>query len=89
MHAAYEPVSSLQRNVSEPDGVVSSLPLNPKLAAVSVVPEAGLEVIVAVGAVVSAGAEIVHVAVAGEASTLPAASVARTLKVCEPTARPL
>ena len=30
---------------------------------------------------------MVHVAVAGEASTLPAASRARTLNVCEPTAR--
>jgi hypothetical protein len=32
---------------------------------------------------------MVQVCEAGEASVLPAASVARTLKLCEPTARPL
>src|SRR5215217_3223526 len=41
--------------------------------------------------VVEAGAvaSIVHVNDAGVASVLPAASVARTSKVCEPSARPL
>ena len=55
------------------------------------VPLAGAVVIVVSGGVVSpdAGSLTVQVAVAGEASTLPAVSVARTLKVCEPTARPL
>ena len=37
------------------------------------------------GAVVS----IVQVKLAGDASVLPAASVARTWKVCEPSARPV
>jgi hypothetical protein len=55
-----------------------------------------LEAIVTVGAVVSAGgggggggvvAETVHVAVAGVASVFDAASVARTLTVCELTER--
>jgi hypothetical protein len=46
----------------------------------------GPETIVVSGAVVSPGAVIVQVTVAGEASTLPAASVARTVNVCEPTA---
>ena len=41
------------------------------------------------GGVVSDGALIVQVHVAGVASVLPAASVARTLNVCEPAARPL
>src|SRR3954447_16663129 len=54
-------------------------------------PEAGAEEIVVSGAVVSAGgtgALTVQVAAAGEASVLPAASVARTSKVCDPTVRP-
>ena len=46
---------------------------------------AGDESIVVCGAVVS----IVHVSCAGLASTLPAASVARTSKVCAPSARPV
>ena len=45
----------------------------------------GCAVIVVFGAVVS----IVHVNEAGERSVLPAASVARTWKVCEPWLRPL
>ena len=45
----------------------------------------GALVIVVLGAVVST----VHVEVAGVASTLPAASEARTEKVCEPSARPV
>ena len=50
---------------------------------------AGPEEIVVSGAVVSDGALIVHVHDAAEASVLPAASVARTLNVCDPVARPL
>ena len=48
----------------------------------------GPAVIVVSGAVVS-GVCTVHVRVAGVASVFPAASVARTLKVCAPSARPL
>ena len=46
---------------------------------------AGDAAIVTVGAIVSA----VHVRDAGVASTLPAASTARTWKVCDPCARPV
>ena len=66
-----------------------SLALNAIDALVDVVGSAGPEVIVVFGAVLSPGAVIVHVHTAGEASVLPAASVARTLNVCEPAASPL
>jgi hypothetical protein len=84
VHAAYAPLSSLHWNV-EPDSVA----VNENDAEVEVVEAAGWAVIVVSGAVVSAGAPIVQVTVAGEASTLPAASVARTVNVCEPTASEL
>ena len=45
----------------------------------------GPDVIVVSGAVVST----VNVRVAGVASTLPAASIARTANVCSPAARPV
>ena len=59
--------------------------MNATDAAVSVVEAAGPPVIDVSGGVVSA-ATIVHDRVAGEASVLPAASVARTSNVCAPGA---
>jgi hypothetical protein len=55
------------------------------------VPSAGPVSMVVSGAVVSVGATVVTVQArtAGEASVLPAASVARTLNECEPTASPV
>jgi hypothetical protein len=64
--------------------VPASLELNEKLGLGSLLGSAGLTVIEVLGAVRS----IVQVCVAGVASVLPAASVARTSKVCEPAARP-
>ncbi len=55
----------------------------------SVVEADGPLVIVVSGGVVSVGATTVQLRLAGEASVLPAASVARTSNVCEPTATPL
>ena len=49
----------------------------------------GPAVMLVSGGVLSVGGSIVHVCDAGLASTLPAASVARTLKVCEPVPRAL
>jgi NaMN:DMB phosphoribosyltransferase len=69
----------------EPD----SVEVNPDDELVDVVGFAGPDVIVVSGAVVSAAALMVQVHVAGVASVLPAASVARTLTVCEPVVRPL
>jgi hypothetical protein len=71
-----------------------SLELKPRLALVKVVVPEGPELIVVSGAVVSAGGgggvddDTVQPRVAGEVSVLPAASVAFTANVCEPTARP-
>jgi hypothetical protein len=54
----------------------------------------GTAVLVAVGGiavlvgVAVAGASIVHMCMAGVVSTLPAGSMARTLKKCPPTAKP-
>ena len=48
----------------------------------------GDQVKLAVGALGCAGTATVHVRVGGEASVLLAASVARTRKVCEPSASP-
>ena len=76
-------MSSLHWNV--PD----SVELNANAALVDVVGLVGAAVIVVFGAVVSPAALTVHVCVAGEASALPAASVASTLNVCEPVVRPL
>jgi hypothetical protein len=59
--------------------------LNVKLALALVLGLVGLEPIVLSGASEST----VHVNDAGVASVLPAASVARTWKVCEPCARPV
>jgi hypothetical protein len=65
----------------EPD----SLLVNAKLADPDVLGFGGPDEIVVSGAVVS----IVQVRDAGEASTLPAASVARTSNVCDPAPSPL
>ena len=56
---------------------------------VAVVEPDGADVIDVSGGVVSTGAVTVHDAVAGVASMLPARSIARTSKLCAPTARPL
>ena len=84
MHEPQAPASSRHWNV-EPD----SDELNAKLAEALVdVPE-GPELIVVSGGVVSGGgAFTVQVRLAGVRSALPAASVARTLKVCEAFDRP-
>ena len=58
-------------------------------ADVAVVEPGGAEVIEVSGGVVSTGAVTVHDAVAGVASMLPARSMARTSKLCAPTASPL
>jgi hypothetical protein len=84
VHAANGALSSEHSKV-EPD----SLEENVKLALVLVVVAAGPEPIVVSGAVVSGGGWIVQLWLAGVASTLPAASLARTSKLCAPTARPV
>jgi hypothetical protein len=84
VQAAKAPLSSLHSN-ADPD----SLDENANEALVDVVGFDGPDPIVVSGGVVSDGALIVHVHVAGEASVLPAASVARTLNVCEPVLSPL
>jgi hypothetical protein len=74
-HSNVEPVSDEEKvKLALP---VVTMPEGPSLIAVS-------------GAVVSGGGgtATVHVRVAGEASVLPAASVARTSNVCEPLASP-
>jgi hypothetical protein len=83
VHAPHEPASSRHWNV-EP----LSLDVNVKLAELDVsVPDGPPEIVVS-GAVVSGGGTFtVHVRLAGEASVLPAASVARTSNVCDPFAR--
>ena len=58
--------------------------LNPNDAEAELTVPLGPLVIEVSGAVVST----VHVRVAGVASTLPAASLARTENVCDPSARP-
>ena len=80
MHAPQAPPSSRHSKVEEP-----SLEVNEKVAPVAFVGFDGLPVIVVFGAVVST----VHANEAGERSTLPAASVARTSKVWGPSPRPL
>jgi hypothetical protein len=75
---AKEPASSLHSKVP------ASLESKPKLGPVSFEGSLGLAVMEVLGAVRS----IVQVCVAGVASVLPAASVARTSNVCEPALRP-
>ena len=63
--------------------------LNVKLASPVVAVPEGPPVIVVSGAVVSGGGTAtVQVRVAGDASVLPAASLARTSNVCDALARP-
>jgi hypothetical protein len=78
VQALQEPPSSRHSNVEPP-----SLEEKEKLAPVAFVGSPGWAVIVVSGAAVS----IVQVKVAGVASVLPAASVARTSKVRAPSAR--
>ena len=84
VQGAQEAESSLQAKV-EP----VSVEVKEKLAAVSVVEAGGEAVIEVLGAVVSGGSTTVQLSVAGEASVLPAASVARTEKLWAPRAREL
>src|ERR687895_763868 len=79
VQAAYAAVSSLHSKVDPVSGE-----RNWNVALVFVVDDCGPELITVSGGVWS----IVHVWTAGVGSTLPAASFARTRKVCEPTARP-
>jgi len=79
VHAEYAPPSSLHSNV-EP----ASVEVNANVAVVELTVPLGPLVIDVFGAVRS----IVHVRVAGVASTLPVESFARTEKVCEPFASP-
>jgi hypothetical protein len=84
-----EPESSLHSKV-DPD----SVELNEKLADVEVVVPEGPDPIVVSGGVVSGGgvegaASTDHASLAGVASTFPAASVARTEKLCPPTFSPV
>jgi hypothetical protein len=81
VHDSQEPESRLHSNTE-----LGSLEPNAKEAVVELVEPLGPEVIAAPGGVLSPGGSIVHVCVAGLASVLSAASVARTLKVCEPMA---
>ncbi len=80
VQAAKAPASSLHSKVEPP-----SLEAKEKSAFAELLGSLGCAVIVVFGAAVS----IVQVKLAGVASVLPAASVARTWKVCEPSARPV
>ena len=60
---------------------------NTKVPTVAVPDGSGPELIAVSGAVVSGGVTTVQLRVAGVGSVLPAASVARTAKLCAPTAR--
>jgi hypothetical protein len=62
-----------------------SVDVNVKRADLLATVSIGPSVIVVLGATLST----VHVRVAGDASVLPAASVARTANVCGPCARPV
>ena len=74
---------------SEHVNVDASVAEKVKVAEPDVTVPEGPESIVVSGGVVSAGGTLtVQVLVAGDASVLPAASVARTLNVCDPFARP-
>ena len=80
MHAANAPASSLHSNVAG-----DSFAVNENDALVLFVSAGGFAVIVVSGAPVST----THVWVAGVGSTRFAASLARTLNVWEPSARPV
>ena len=78
--AAKEPPSIRHSKVEPP-----SLELKEKSASAELLGSLGCAVIVVFGAAVST----VQVKLAGVGSVLPAASVARTWKVCEPSERPV
>lgn len=80
-HAVQAAPSSRQSNVE-----AASEETKAKLASVDV-PLVGPAVSVVSGAVVSGGARMVQLTLAGEPSTLPAGSVARTANACDPTPR--
>jgi hypothetical protein len=80
VHEAKAPPSSLHSKVEPP-----SFALKEKLGAVAFDGSLGEASIAVSGGVVST----VHVKVEGVASVLPAASVARTSNVCDPSARPV
>ena len=84
MQLAHEPLSTRHWNVDP-----LSLEVNANVGVLSFVGPVGPEPIVVLGAVVSAGGVVstVNARVAGVASTLPAASVARTDTLCGPSAR--
>ncbi len=79
MQAVQEPPSIRHSKVEPP-----SLAVKEKSAFAELLGSLGCAVIVVFGAAVS----IVQVKLAGDASVLPAASVARTSKVWEPSASP-
>ncbi len=79
MHGAKLPESSLHSKLEPP-----SLELKPKLGEALLVGPEGPELIVVFGAWVST----VNARLAGLASVLPAASLARTSKLWAPSARP-
>ncbi len=81
---AHAPVSTRHRNV-EP----ASVAVKANVGVASLVAEFGPEPIVVSGAVVSGGGAVptVNERVAGDASALPAGSVARTDTLCAPSAR--
>src|SRR5687768_13092674 len=79
------PPSSEQENVEPCSSAVKA-----NVAFVVFVSAAGApEPSVVCGAVVSGGVATVQLKLAGVASVLPSASLARTAKVCAPTARPV
>jgi hypothetical protein len=84
VHVLQVPESSWHWKLEPP-----SLEKREKLAAVEEVVPDGPEEIEVWGGVVSGVASTVQVRLAGEASVLPAASVALAEKVCEPEAREL
>ena len=78
--ALQAPPSRRHSNVEPP-----SLELKPKSASVELAGSLGCDVIVVFGGPVSSD----HVKLAGVGSVLPAGSVARTSKACDPSARPV
>jgi hypothetical protein len=80
VHALHEPPSIRHSKLEPP-----SVEVNEKLAPVALVGSLGCAVIDEFGAALST----VQVKDAGDASVLPAASIARTSKVWEPSPRPV
>ena len=82
VHVAHAPAST-RHSKDEPD----SLDVNANVGVLSLVEPVGPELIVVSGGVVSAGGALatVNARVAGVASVLPAASVARTETLCAPS----